>query len=199
MEDIQQQLYYHLGRKTFWILVVQRIGLALLFFIISLIVIGLKGLLVGNNFVIGLQEFFVSNNIIVDFGSIISWVFIAFILLGILTLAIGIIIGFLQYNTSRVMFDNTSFHIVRGILNKEEFAIPYRRIQSVEIKQSLIYRIVGVGHLVISTTTDLEEPNQTENETDEEVIPTIDYPLAKMVEKTLTDRAEIERVEIKQN
>lgn len=186
MEDIQQQAYIPLGRKTFWIFVVQRIGPALLFFIIALTVIVLKG-------------FFASNNIVAKFGSIINWSAIIFFLLGILILAVGIIIGLLQYNVSKVMFDNASFHIVRGIISKVETVIPYRRIQSVEIKQSLVYRIAGVGHVVIATTTDLEQPNQMESEADEEVIPTIDYPLAKIVEKTLTDRAEIERVENVQN
>ena len=197
MDDIQQQTYYRLGRKTFWILVTQRTGLAFVFFIFSLSIFGLKGFLIDNNTIIKLQEFLVSNNVFINIGSIINFVFIISFLLGILILAIGFAIGFLQYNVLRVMFDDTSFHIVRGFLSKEEFAVPYRRIQHVEIKQSLIYRIVGVAHVVISTTTDLEEPNRVENETDEEVIPTIDYPLARIIEKTLTDRAEIERVVIK--
>jgi uncharacterized membrane protein YdbT with pleckstrin-like domain len=182
MENIQQQFYYPLGRKTFWIFIMQGTGPAFLFFIPAIIIIALRELLT-------------SNNLVIELGLIMNLAVAISFILGILIFVFGIIIGLLQYNVSKVMLDNASFHIVRGALSKEEVMIPYRRIQSVEIKQSLFYRIMGVGHVVISTTTDLEGPGQVESESDEEVIPTIDYSLAKIVEKTLTDRAEIERVE----
>ena len=104
----------------------------------------------------------------------------------------------MEYSTSRVMMNNSSVHIVRGILSKKEVSIPYRRIQSVEIKQSFLYRILGVGRVVISTTTDLEQPtSENDSEMNDEVIRAMDYPLARLVEKTLTDRAEVERMEVK--
>jgi uncharacterized membrane protein YdbT with pleckstrin-like domain len=178
MENASQQVYVSLGRRTFWIFVIQRAGLAPLFFILAAVVPVLMSY--GN---------------IAQFEYISNWLALGFSIFGILILVIGIIIGLLQYSVSKVMLDDSSFHIVRGILSKEETVIPYRRIQGVEIKQSLFYRIVGVGHISIATTTDLEQPNQTENEANEEVISTIDYSLAKIIEKTLIDRAEIERVE----
>ncbi len=109
---------------------------------------------------------------------------------------LGIITALLEYYTNTFMIDGFSFHVVRGILSKEETSIPYRRIQAVEIKQGPIYRILGVGHVVISTTTDLESPSSQRQENDDQIIDVIDYSLASLIEKTLTDRAEIERMQI---
>lgn len=154
-----------------------------MFVILGIIAVILKGLLLGGG------------NISPTFAAASNWVIILIFLVAVLILALGVLLALLQYRTSRIMFDEDSFHIVKGAVGKDEVDIPYRRIQSVEIKQPLIYRMVGVGHIDIATTTDLERPNQMQGEINEEVIPVIDYPLAEMVEKTLTDRAEVERFE----
>jgi membrane protein YdbS with pleckstrin-like domain len=182
MEEIKEQFYYPLGKRTFWIFILRRVGFVPLFFIIALAIILIK-------------NFFAGSDIMAMFDSIINWVSIALFLIGGLMIVFGIIMALLENKTSRVMFDDSSFHIVKGALSKVETVIPYRRIQSVEIKQPVFYRILKLGHVVISTTTDLEQPNQADDENDEEVIPTVDYQLARMIEETLTHRAEIERVE----
>ncbi|MFH1196607.1 MAG: PH domain-containing protein [bacterium] len=101
---------------------------------------------------------------------------------------------------SKIMLDESSLKIIKGVLNKEELRLPYRRIQSVEIKQRLLHRLLGVSRLVISTTNDADNPNNTEaqNESDDEVIPIIDYDLAQAIADTLTNRVEVERMQIQQ-
>jgi uncharacterized membrane protein YdbT with pleckstrin-like domain len=190
MEDTQRMInmqkgeYYSLGPKTFLFLSIQRTMAAAIFFIVALIIMGLKGFVLKNN--------------TIDFlPSIINWIIVILFLLGFLMLAIGLIITRIQYKTSGVMIDDYSFHIVRGILSRKETSIPYRRIQSVEIKQSLLYRILNIAYVSIATTTSLEEPSQIENDLNEEVIPNIDYSLAMAIEDTLTREAEIENIEIK--
>ncbi|MBI1838802.1 MAG: PH domain-containing protein, partial [Candidatus Colwellbacteria bacterium] len=79
---------------------------------------------------------------------------------------------------------------------KEEVAIPYRRIHSVGIKQSLLHRLLGVGRVVISTTTDIDEPSETENEANDEVVPLMDYSFASAIANKLTGRAEVERMQL---
>ncbi len=106
------------------------------------------------------------------------------------------VIAKLEYSTTRVMLDDSSLRIVRGIVSKQETALPFRRVQSVAIKQDPMHRMLGVGHVVVSTTTDLEQPGSIENESDEEVIPVMDYDLARAVADVLTKRAEVERMQV---
>ena len=49
------------------------------------------------------------------------------------------------------MLDTDALKIKRGILSKEEIAIPYRQIQDVDIEQSISDRMWGVARLAILT------------------------------------------------
>ena len=49
------------------------------------------------------------------------------------------------------MLDDDALKIRRGILSKEETAIPYRQIQDVDIEQNISDRIWGVARLAILT------------------------------------------------
>lgn len=181
MEIVQPGRYYQLGIKTFWLLVIERASSAFLLFVLSFALTRAKEI-----------------EVFYEYSKIFGAVAISFIIAGIAALVISVIISELEYVTSRVMMDDSSFHIVRGILSKKEISIPYRRIQSVEIKQSLLYRILGVGHVVVETTTDMDQTaNDAGDNSEDEVIRAMDYPLARLVGKTLTDRAEVERMEIK--
>lgn len=184
MEIIKQKEYYRLGSRTFLLLILQRIIVAIVIFISAFVVWGLKEAIpdIGG---------------VANIAAIVNGVIIFLFLVGFLVLILGIVLASLQYKVSGIMLDEVSFHIVRGMFGKEEVAIPYRRIQGVEIKQSLIYRIFGVAHVAIPTTTSLEQPGQTKNEANEEIIPLIDHRLALDIEKVLTEQAEVEQMEVK--
>lgn len=170
-----------MGQRSFWLSITKRVGPSLLLVVLAVVlIIARKG------------EAFTG------YFQVFDAVIILLLAGGIFFLIIAVIVSLLEYNTSSVMMDDSSFHIVRGVLSKQEVSLPYRRIQSVEIKQSIIYRIFGIAHVVISTTTDLEQPtSQKDDESSDEVIQAMDYELARLIEKTLTDRAEIERMEVK--
>jgi len=183
MESLEQEKYYFLGKKTLFIFLMRRTGLGIFFWLLALIVLISKSALS-------------SSDIIIKLSSGINWVMALLFGAGLVILAGGVGVAFSEYNTSRIMFDDVGFHVVRGIFSKHEIVIPYRRIQSVETEQSLFYRTIGLGHVIIVTTTSLEEPSEIKTERNEEVISVMDYPLAKLIEKTLISRAEIERMEI---
>ncbi len=181
MDTLEPGRYYQLGSKTFWLILLER---TLPAFVLMILSFGILLFPEGEIFAGYLQIA----------GSFAIYVF----LLAILILLASIAIAFLEYKTSRVMMDNHTFHIVRGILSKHEISIPYRRVQSVEIKQSFLFRILGLARIVISTTTDFDQVTHVVNdEFNDEVIRTLDYTLASLIEKTLTSRAEVERIEIK--
>ncbi|MDP1689477.1 MAG: PH domain-containing protein [bacterium] len=180
METVEFGRYYQLGPKTYWFLIIKRLFASLMLLVLAPVFYGIK----GNEFLLNYSQFF---DIIAIFLLIAS--FLLFIA--------SIIIALLEYKTSRVMMDDSTFHIVRGILSKEEVSIPYRRVQSVEIRQPLIFRIFGLGRVVISTTTDFDQSNSgNKGDDNDEVINTMDYSIARMLENKLTNRAEVERIEI---
>lgn len=183
MINIQDGAYYNLGRKTFIFFVLQNSTGAVGVLFLA-IVMGIIGAMVGAG-MSGLSGIITA---------ITGFLFVVAVALEI----VGTITARLKYNTSRVMLDNSALHVIKGILSKSEVAIPYRRLQSVAIKQSVLYRIVGVGHVVITTTTDLEQPGEIPNEADDEVVPLMDYDLALAVADQLTKRAEVERMQVVQ-
>ena len=81
-------------------------------------------------------------------------------------------------------------------MSKKEIAIPFRRIQTVEIHQSPVQRLIGVGCIEIATTTDLDFSSGVKGEANEEIIPLMDYDLARAVANQLTTRAHIETMRI---
>lgn len=180
---MQQKTSYHLGAKTFFFLVLQRAVNGIIILLAALVIIGLKGILL-------------SNIIIANFTSVINWAVISLLSVGLLMLVSSLIIARLQYSVSTIMVDDVSLHISRGVFGREELAIPYRRIQSVEIKQTFLYRVLGLARVIIATTTSLEQPSQIKSEANEEVIPIIDYQLALGIEKILVDEAQVERMKI---
>lgn len=180
METVELGRYYQLGPKTFWFFVVKRFFPPLLFIVIAPVFLLLKG-----------------NDLFINFSQVFNILAIVLFIAGILFLIASVFIALLEYKTSRVMMDDSTFHIVRGVLSKEEVSIPYRRVQSVEIRQPILFRVFGLGRVVISTTTDFDQPNSgNKGDDNDEVIRTIDYSLARMLESKLTNRAEVERIEI---
>ncbi len=131
-----------------------------------------------------------------SFGQILAVVSLLLVGLAIVIEVIAAIVAKLEYSVSKIMLDDTSLRVVSGIFNKEEVAIPFRRIESVEIKQGMLHQMMHVGHVVVSTITDFEMPGQKENESDEEVVPIMDYDLSKAVADALTSRAEVERMHV---
>ncbi len=69
--------------------------------------------------------------------------------------------------------------IKRGILNKEEVAIPYRQIQDVDIRRDISFQMLGLSRIVILTAghEDNEKPGDDDTEG---ILPALDKDLAGM-------------------
>lgn len=64
-------------------------------------------------------------------------------------LVFGLAFGFLTWWFTRYVIDGTELRIASGILQKSSRRIPYERIQSVDIAEPLLARIVGLAELRI--------------------------------------------------
>ncbi|MCL5733739.1 MAG: PH domain-containing protein [Patescibacteria group bacterium] len=185
--DIKSGQYYSLGKRVFWMFALQQSVIAIALIIVDVFLIVVRQTILSH------AQYFTGINL----NNLSYLIIIALLIVAAFLESIGIIIAKLKYGISKIMTDDSSLRIVRGILSKEEIEIPYRRIQSVSIKQSLLYRLLGIGHVAISTTTDLEQPSSNiENESGDEVIPIMEYELAQAIADTLTNKAEIEKMQI---
>lgn len=183
--EIQNGQDYDLGFKVFWLFVIKRS-------LVAIILLVLAGIfLAGQGFVLGVLS---GINLA---GGIADYFFFGLLAAAILAESLGLILAMLEYKTCKIMLDDYSLKVTRGILNKSETEIPYRRIQNIEIEQTILDRILGIGLLVVATSSDLD---QTENEEQvkayDEVIPMMDYALAKAVADVITHRAQVETMKV---
>ncbi len=182
--EIENGKYYDLGKKTYTLFIIQQTSFAMILFLAA-IVMGILNMTIGSGFIAGQ-----SIGVILNLG-VLTTVFI-----GLLVGLGGFSVARLKYKAAKIMLDESALRIVSGLLSRKEVAIPFRRVQTVEIKQSPMQRFIGVGHVVISTTTDLETPSEVETEVNEEVVPLMDYDLARAVANQLTIRTEVETMKI---
>ncbi|MGA9103631.1 PH domain-containing protein [Aeromicrobium sp.] len=64
-------------------------------------------------------------------------------------LVVGVTFGFLTWWFTRYLIDGTELRITSGILQKSSRRIPYERIQSVDIAEPFLARIIGLAELRI--------------------------------------------------
>ncbi len=182
--EIENGKYYDLGKKTYTLFIIQQTSFAIILFLAA-IVMGILNIAIGSGFIAGQS-----------IGGILNLSILATVFIGLLVGSAGFGIARLKYKVAKIMLDESAIKITSGLFSTKEVAIPFRRIQTVEIKQSPMQRFIGVGHVVVATTTDLETPSEVETEINEEVIPLMDYDLARAVANQLTTRTEVETMKI---
>jgi putative membrane protein len=175
MESIK---YQYLGYKTFLLFTLKRSKLFFIFLLLSL-----TFSLIGNN---------LNGNISLVFNKIALigfWLTLTF-------LGIALLSAWLEYINYRFILDENAFKVRRGILRKEEIAIPYRQIQNVNIKRNFIDQVIGVSKLIILTAgrEDKDEAIWTESEG---VLPSVNKNLAQKIQDELLRRANVEQVVMK--
>jgi putative membrane protein len=111
----------------------------------------------------------------------------------VLIFAMTFLIAYLTYANYLFMLGDDALKIRRGILSKEEIAIPYRQIQDVDVDQSISDRMWGVARLAILTAGH-EEAKEGEEDDSEGVLPAIDRALAESLQAELLKRADVQKV-----
>ena len=116
------------------------------------------------------------------------------ILLGvfILVILITILASWLEYTSYEFLLDTDALRIKRGVVSKEEIAIPYRQIQNVDIERSMFFQVTGVSKLIILTAG---HSDTGENSAEAEgVIPIIDKGLAERLQSVLLSKTNIQKI-----
>lgn len=79
------------------------------------------------------------------------------LLLLIVVVIIKLILDVLDWNYTNYLFTDSRIIIERGFIHKEKIIISYNKIQDIEIRQSLLERIVSVGDIIIYGANEMSE------------------------------------------
>lgn len=175
--------YQKVGPKTLLYLIIRSIGFGVIMFVFLLVLRPLLGTLP----MIG--TFTLDEETI---NTIFTWLYLsnAFVFIFL------ILVGSYQYHSYGFRIDDDSFKIRRGILTREEIAIPYRRIESVDLKAPLIFQLFNINHVTIELVSESEDEERQAEKSDDEVIPIIDHGLALTIQEALTSRANVQKMNI---
>jgi uncharacterized membrane protein YdbT with pleckstrin-like domain len=177
---VPDEVYHTLGRKTLWIFVLERLHAASVLLILS---IGL--------FILSGQAFLVKT----PFGNLVpymtdgGWIFL---LLFVVAFLVTFLVAWLIYINYKYFLGANSLKIKRGILDKEEIAIPYRQIQDVDIERDLSFQMMGLSRLIILTAG--HEDLKPHDDESEGVLPAMDKSLAEWLQTELLKRANVQKV-----
>jgi uncharacterized membrane protein YdbT with pleckstrin-like domain len=168
--------YYNLGSKTFWYFFSEKCITGFVFLVIALILSIVRSH-------IG------TNPDLASFVRIGSW----------LSFAIAAVSFLIAFVSSKLIYKNTGFilgedalFLKHGVLKKEQFAIPYRQIQNIEIERTLGNQMMGISSFIILTASN--ESDEDRRADPEGILPAIDKDLASALEKELLKRANIQKV-----
>lgn len=161
-----------MGKKTYWLFVLYNSKSAFIFLIAGILTAVLNASL--NTGIVEILNYITAGAFIIFALSIIGSLFSAWLI----------------YKNYTFSISDDAFRVNRGILNKEEIAIPYRQIQSVDLRQNVIGQMLGISKLAILTAGQDEDKN-AESEAD---FPAIDTQTAKSIQAELLKRSETEKV-----
>jgi membrane protein YdbS with pleckstrin-like domain len=168
--------YQTFGKKAYWIFVSKWLETPAVFLVFAIII----SLLRRSSFVEPQYQR------IVALGSLTC--------LGISILGFLICVGVARFAFKSQGFSISpdAFKIRRGIMTKQEIAIPYRQIQNVDIQRTFSQQMSGVSTLVI-VTAGSDDSTTVQNES-KGILETIDKDVALALQEELLRRADIQKV-----
>jgi uncharacterized membrane protein YdbT with pleckstrin-like domain len=179
-EKLTSGAYERLGWKTLWIFILNRISAAVILLVVAVGLFALGGSGVLAETPAGDLSSYASIGALIILGTFIG------------ALIIIILISWLTYANYLFALGEDALKIRRGILDREEVAIPYRQIQNVDIEEDITDRMWGVCRLIILTAGHEDEP-KPEGES-EGILPVIDKALAEQLQAELLHRTDVQRV-----
>jgi uncharacterized membrane protein YdbT with pleckstrin-like domain len=179
---MNENTYQKLGTRSYIYDIVTRSMIPILILILTLALIAV------NNFF--------SSSVPTGFTDILPTLVSWGLLATLITFIVVIFIAWMDYMTFQFSLGTDIFKIKRGILTKQEMAIPYRRIESVDIQRTLIHQLFGVSRITIETTIDSQSSADDKPDASDEVFPIIDHTLAQTIQEELTKRANVQRMKV---
>jgi uncharacterized membrane protein YdbT with pleckstrin-like domain len=179
----QMNVSQRLGRKTFWIFLLEKsvaalVLLAIVFLFIILASIGPAGIFpsIGDQTAQAIQAFFILG-------------LLAALVLFVILFVIALLVSWLEYRNYTFNLGDHSLEVARGILTKENISIPYHHIEDINIEQGLLYQIMGVCRVAILTAGHGDSEDKAEG-----ILPTIDLATGREIQKFIMARSNTQEV-----
>jgi putative membrane protein len=177
---VPQEVYHTMGKKTFWIFFLERAHAAFILLLLTIVLFVLQG------------QAFLSTITIANLSNYVGLAAFACLALFIVVFLVTFLVAWLIYANFKFCLGDDSLKIKKGILNKEEVAIPYRQIQDVDIKRDISFQMMGLSRIVILTAGhEDEKPDEDESEG---ILPALDRNLAEWMQAELLKRANVQKV-----
>jgi len=178
---VPEEVYHTMGKKTFWIFFLQRVQAALILLLLAIVLFALSP-----------QAFFMTTPIgnLTGYAIMAAWLALA---LFVVAFAISFMIAWFVYSRYKFCLGDDSLKIKRGVLNKEEVAIPYRQIQDVDLKRDLSFQMLGLSRIIIITAGHEDDEKPGDDDT-EGILPALDKDLAEWLQAELLKRANVQKV-----
>lgn len=178
---VPQATYHTLGKKTFWMFVLERINTAAVVLLVAICLFAVK------------DQAFLKNipaiGDVTGYMNMITWtVFGIFVVIFLAVL----LIAWLTYANYKFYLDDDALRIKRGIFNKEEISMPYRQIQTVNIERDLGFQMMGLSRIVILTAG--QDESKGDEDQSEGILPALDKDLAEWLQAELLKRANVQKV-----
>lgn len=103
---------------------------------------------------------------------------------------IGVISSILKYLGTTYTLDDYAFKFTKGIFSKNEISIPYKHIENVDVRQSIMFRLLGLSRLAIFSAGNPDK----EGDMTDQIFDVIDSEKAEYLKNYLLKKAEIEEV-----
>lgn len=132
----------------------------------------------------------------INFKNLIDALIFWGLLATLASFTVTILVSWLEYAMFQFRLDADFFKIKWGVFSKEEIAIPYRRMESVEIRRNIIQLLFGISRINIKMTLDSDSTCNCQLVSGDEVLPAIDNVLAQKIQEELTTRANVQKMRI---
>jgi len=169
-----ENTYYKLGSKTFWYFFSKQSITGFVFSLAALILSVIRSSVINPGMAGSLR--------------LVSWLFFV---VAIISLLIALFYSNLKYKNTGFTISPDALLLRRGVIKKEEFAIPYRQIQNIEIERSLTDRLIGISKFIILTAG--EENEEEKKDEPENILPEIDKNIAILLQGELLKRVNIQK------
>jgi|SRR3989338_4395000 len=104
------------------------------------------------------------------------------------------LLGWLEYFRYKILIDERNLKMERGLISTEQIGVPYRRIQDIKIKRTLIDQIFGVSNIIINV---LDSDKNESFEQDESIIlPCLDKDIALEIQDIVIKKAQVEQIHV---
>lgn len=148
---IQPGVEQRLGRKAFFLLLMRKVTVAILFIIVSLVLLAVSGKIIQGLAIALSAGGQATATTVGPISSFVSFIVSGCFLIGILLLLVGFIVSWLEYRNFTFDFGEFDLHLARGIIDRKETSIPYRQIQDVNIERNFDHQLMGLAKVVMTT------------------------------------------------